>query len=57
MHEDPQFAVALRREALRAEAAHRRLVTLAAPRREPLRVRLADRLPRLRTAPAPCPTC
>ena len=56
MYEDPSFAVAARRDLLRAEADRRRLVTLVQCCRESLRRRLGERLARLRT-PAPCPTC
>ena len=57
MTEDPFFAVTARRELLRAEAEHRRRAALVQPPHASLRARLAERMPRLRPAPATCATC
>jgi hypothetical protein len=63
MYEDPSFAVALRQQALRAEADRYRLRALvqccrqSLRSRESLRRRIAERVARLRTRPVPCTTC
>lgn len=57
MYEDPSFAVAARQSSLRAEAERYRLSALVECCKQSLRRRAAERLARLRTPAAPCPTC